>query len=90
MGLITTTDAPAIQLTTATGKPVEVMPFELWRAVEQADLMLRRYGMQMVILCEHCQNYGHPHPIVAGDNQRNATVFTMTCAHLERRMEFRT
>jgi len=90
MGLIETTDTPAVHLTTATGKEVQVMPFELWQAVNTADLILRKHGMQMVILCEHCHGYGHPHPVVSGDNLRNGTTFTMTCAHLERRMEFRT
>lgn len=90
MGLIVDPSAPALHLTTATGKEVQDMPVSLWHAVEQADMTLRRHGMQMVIICEHCNAAGHPHPIVAGDNSRHATVFKMECPHLERRISFTT
>ena len=85
MGLIESV-APTIY--TARGREHIKMSYDLWRKVEACDQALRGAGMQMKIICEHCTAHGHPHPYVAGDNQRNGASFTMTCAHAERTLDF--
>lgn len=60
------------------------MPYELASIVERCDDILRRHGMQMQILCEHCATNGHPSPYVRGDNLRGSTVWKLTCPHRER------
>jgi hypothetical protein len=84
----TLTAAPAIFA--PSGVAIARMPITLWQAVDACDQQLRQYGMQMIIMCEHCLSTGHPHPIVDGDNTRNGSTFTMTCPHLERRLDFTT
>lgn len=63
----------------ALGRDVREIPLALVKAVNDADEWLRRYGMQMQILCEHCYHQGSPAPYVQGDNPRGGTQFEMTC-----------
>lgn len=83
MGEVTT----AAAILSPAGKEIQYVPFELVNAVDRCDQILRRYGMQMMIVCEHCHAHGHRHPYVAGDNKRFGSEWTMTCAHAERRYD---
>ncbi len=73
---------------TSTGREVVRVPWELVSAVDACDALLRRYGMQMQIICEDCHARGVPHPYIQGNNARGGATFTMTCAHAERRYDF--
>ena len=90
---LTLTDAPAIL--TPKGREFKDMPVELFRAIDQCDQTLRRYGMQMQIYCEQCHVQGHPEMglVRPGDehgdeNNRNGTSFRMTCRHATWRLDF--
>jgi hypothetical protein len=75
---------------TAAGLEHLRLSFDVWQAVEKCDQLLRRHGMQMIIICEHCHARGDPFPVVRGDNSRHGATLTMTCAHAERRLDFST
>jgi hypothetical protein len=47
-------------------------------AVDKCDYVLRKRGMQMIILCENCFYHGQPCK-VTGDNKRGSGRFEMTC-----------
>lgn len=70
------------------GQEIQSVPWDLVTAVDRCDDLLRRYGMQMQIICETCFERGHPAPYVQGDNSRNSTIWKMTCPHCERRYNF--
>lgn len=75
--------SPSVILTPK-GRDIVRVPYELMRAVEACDTLLRRHGMQMKILCETCYHRQAPDPHVHGDNRRESTTWKLTCAHAER------
>ena len=86
MGVTVFDAAPTIL--NAKGQEIMRVPITLIDAVERCDALLRAYGMQMQIICEHCHAAGSPAPYVQGDNARGGSSFTMRCGHLERRYDF--
>jgi hypothetical protein len=78
--------APAIF--TPGGREVIRVPWELVSTVDACDAMLRRYGMQMKLVCEHCADNGNPGAYITGNNLRGGSTFLMECGHAMRRYDY--